>query len=139
MSLLFKFILSKRLSNSLWGLDVLLFPEFINIVFILIYSFIEFIILLYTFLVNSFSRNKEYIIYLISFNKFSDVLPAFTCASDIGNLWSICLGLNILTFECSETLWLETLTIPVTSINILWIPFPWILLIEPQIQWKINH
>ena len=24
------------------------------------------------------------------------VLPAFTCASDIGNLWSICLGDNII-------------------------------------------
>ena len=35
-------------------------------------------------------------IYLISFNKFSDVLPTFTCASTIGNLWSICLGVNIL-------------------------------------------
>ena len=33
---------------------------------------------------------------LVSFNKFSDVLPAFTCASTIGNLRSICLGVNIL-------------------------------------------
>ena len=33
---------------------------------------------------------------LISFNKFSDVLPAFTCASAIGNLCSICSGVNIL-------------------------------------------
>ena len=33
---------------------------------------------------------------LISFSKFSDVLPAFTCASAIGNLGSICLGVNIL-------------------------------------------
>ena len=29
LSLLFKFILSQILSNSLWGLDVLLFAEFI--------------------------------------------------------------------------------------------------------------
>ena len=28
----------------------------------------------------------------------SDVLPAFTCASAIGNLWSVCLGVN--TFSC---------------------------------------
>ena len=32
----------------------------------------------------------------ISFSKFSYVLPAFTCASDIDNLWSICLGVNVL-------------------------------------------
>ena len=46
----------------------------------------EFIILLYTFLIISFSRYKEYVIYLISFSKFSDVLPAFTCARAIANL-----------------------------------------------------
>ena len=62
LSLLFKFILSERLSNSLWGSDVLLFSEFINIVSILFYNFIEFIILLYTFLVTSFSEYKEYMI-----------------------------------------------------------------------------
>ena len=27
---------------------------------------------------------------------FSDVLLAFTCASAVGNLWSICIGVNIL-------------------------------------------
>ena len=43
LSLLFKFILSEKLSNSLWGSDVLLFPEFINIVSTLYYNFIEFI------------------------------------------------------------------------------------------------
>ena len=43
-------------------------------------------ILLYTFLLISFARYKEYIIYLISFGKFTDVVPAFTCASAIGNL-----------------------------------------------------
>ena len=32
----------------------------------------------------------------MSFSKFSDVLPAFTCARAIGNLRSICLGVNIL-------------------------------------------
>ena len=71
LSLLFKFILSLRLSNNL--------------------NFIEFIILLYTFLVISFSQYKEYMICLISFSKFSDVLPTFTCAIAIGNLCSICL------------------------------------------------
>ena len=28
----------------------------------------------------------------------NDVLPAFTCASATGNLQSICLGVNILSF-----------------------------------------
>ena len=32
---------------------------------------------------------------LISFSKFSDVLPAITCASAIGNFWRICFGVNI--------------------------------------------
>ena len=103
-SLLFKFILSERLSNSLWVSDVLLFSKFINIVSILFHNFIEFIKLLYTFLKIYFAQYKEYIICLISFSKFSDVLPVFTCASAIGILWSICLGLNILRFEWSETL-----------------------------------
>ena len=44
------------------------------------------IILLYTFLVISFAQCKEYMICLISFIKFSDVLPAFAGASAIGNL-----------------------------------------------------
>ena len=52
-SFLFKFILSERLS-SLRGSDVLLFPEFINKISILFYSFVEFIIL-YTILVISFA------------------------------------------------------------------------------------
>ena len=43
-------------------------------------------ILLNTFLVISFSRYKEYMICLISFNKSSDLLPAFTYARAIGNL-----------------------------------------------------
>ena len=78
VSLLFKFILSLRLTNSLWGLDVLLLPEFINIVFILYENCVEFIILLYNFLVISFARLKEYRFFHIG--KFSDVLPAFNCA-----------------------------------------------------------
>ena len=39
---------------------------------------------------------RKYVIFLISFSKFSDVLPAFNFASAIGNLWSIYLGVNIL-------------------------------------------
>ena len=55
----FKFIWSERLSNSLWGSDVLIFSEFINIVSVLFYNFIEFFILLHTFLVTSFFRYKK--------------------------------------------------------------------------------
>ena len=95
LSLLFKFVLSKRYSNSLWGSDVLLFLEFIYIVSILLYNFIEFIIMLYSFFVISSVRYKEYMICLISFNKFSGELPTFTCGRAIGNFWSICLGVNI--------------------------------------------
>ena len=111
---IFRFILSARLSNSLWGSVVLLFSEFINIVSTLFYNFIEFIILLDTFLVIFFSRCKEYIIFLIIFSKFSGELLAFTCAKDFGNLWSICLGVDILKLEWSKTL----SKIPVPSIFI---------------------
>ena len=52
--LLFKFILSMRFSISLLESDVLLISESINIISILFYKFIEFIILPYTFLVISF-------------------------------------------------------------------------------------
>ena len=78
LSLLFKFSLSVRLSNSLRGSKCF--------IILLFYNFIEFIILLYTFLVIFFARYKEHIICLISFSKFSDVLPVFTCARAIGNL-----------------------------------------------------
>ena len=81
-----KFILSERLSNSLSGLNVLLFSELINIVSIMFYNSIEFIILLYTFLVISFALNKKNMICLILFSTFSVVIPAFTYANAIGNL-----------------------------------------------------
>ena len=70
----------------MWGSYVLQFLEFINIVSILFYNLIEFIILLYTFLIVSFPRYKKYIIFLISFSQFSDLLPSFTCATATGNL-----------------------------------------------------
>ena len=71
------------------------------------YTFIEIIMLIYTFLVISFAQYKESMICVISCSKFSDVVPAFTCAS-IGNLWSICLGVNILRLEWSEAFFSET-------------------------------
>ena len=89
-------ILYVRLSNSLWGSDVLLILEFINIVFIVVlYLYWIHYIFIY-FLVISFSQYKEYMSCLISFNKFLDVLIAFTCGRAINNLWSISLGVNIL-------------------------------------------
>ena len=82
---IYHFSLSKdllicKMSNSLWESDALLFLKLTNKVSILFYNFTEFIILLYTFLLTSISRYKEHMISLISFSKFSDVLPAFTCA-----------------------------------------------------------
>ena len=65
-----KFVLSGRFSNSLWGSDSLLFPKFVNIVSMLFYNYLEFIILLDTSLVISFGRYKEYMICWISFSKF---------------------------------------------------------------------
>ena len=98
LSLLFKFILSERLNNSLWESNVSLLLEFINTVSTLFYNFIEFIILLHTFLAIFFAHYKEYMICLILFSKFSDVLPTFTYASAIGNIWNICSGVNILNY-----------------------------------------
>ena len=96
LSRFFNFVLSEILSNILWVSDILLFSEFINVVFVLFYNFIELIILLYTFLVISFVGYKQYMVHLISFSKTSDALPVFTCAIAIGNLWSICLGVSTL-------------------------------------------
>ena len=48
-------------------------------------NFIEFIILLYAFLVISFAQYKVYLIFQILLSKFSDGLLAFTCARSIGN------------------------------------------------------
>ena len=42
-----------------------------------------------------FAQCKKYMIWRISFSKFPDVLPVFTCSNAIGNLWSICLSVNI--------------------------------------------
>ena len=61
LSIPFKFILPKRLSNSLRGSDVYLFSEFLNIVFILFYNFVEFTILLHNFWQFLFPNKKEYI------------------------------------------------------------------------------
>ena len=59
------------------------------------YTFTDFIILLYTFLVISFAGYNEHMTYLILFSKLPDVLRAFTCARAIGNLWSLCFRVKI--------------------------------------------
>ena len=56
------------------------FSEFINIVSILYYAFIEYIMLLHTVAVISFVQCKEHVIWLIAFGKVSDEFTAFTCA-----------------------------------------------------------
>ena len=56
------------------------------------------IILLYTFLVIFFAWYKECSIWWISFTKSSDKLPALTGARATGNLWSIYLGVHILSY-----------------------------------------
>ena len=58
--------------------------------------------MLYNYLAIYFAQYKESMIFLILYNKFSDVLTAFTCARAIGDPWSICLGVNILRLEWSE-------------------------------------
>ena len=73
-SLLFKFILSERLTKSVWVSDVSLFLGFTNIVYIQFYTFVEFTMLLYT----PITWYKECMNWRIWFSKFSDVLPAFT-------------------------------------------------------------
>ena len=73
--------------------------------------------LLYTFLVSSFVRYKEYTICLISFNKLPELLPAFISARAVGNLGSICLSVSI--FKPSPscfTLLLASETLSVYSI-----------------------
>ena len=78
LSLLFKLILSVRIKCF----TILRIHKY----GILFYNFIEFLMSLYTFLVISFARYRECRICLISFSKFSDVLPAFTCAKAIDDL-----------------------------------------------------
>ena len=58
LSLPFKFILPERFRKSLWGLDVLLRLKIINVVSTLLYNFIEFFILLCSFLVISLLNKK---------------------------------------------------------------------------------
>ena len=86
---------SVRFSNSQWVSDVLLFLEFINLVFIFALQFYWIHYIVKYLLSNFFSQYKGYVICIIPFSKFSDVLPPFTCARAISNLWSICLGVNI--------------------------------------------
>ena len=53
--------------------------------------------------ITGISRYKEFMIRQMLFRKFSEVLPALSSARAIGNLWSICLEVNTLRHERSET------------------------------------
>ena len=57
-----------------YWVNVLLFLEFINLESISYYTFIEFIRLLYTFIVISFAQYKECSIWSTPFSKFSETL-----------------------------------------------------------------
>ena len=46
-----------------------------------------------------------------------DVLPAFTCARAIGNLWTICLGVDILRPSPYFVLYLASDIIKESSLN----------------------
>ena len=83
----------------------------------LYYTFIEFITLLYTFLVISVARYKENMFCLILFNKFLDVLRAFACVRAIDNLRSICLGANIFKHSLYFVLYLASCTIEKFTLN----------------------
>ena len=91
LSLPSKYISPERLSNSLWGSGVLLFIGFMNIVSILHYSFIEFIILLDTFLVITLLNAKN-----IWFDRFhlasSLIYYLLLLVQEL--LVIICLGVN---------------------------------------------
>ena len=89
--------------------------------------------MLYIYLIISFPWYKEYMIWHISFSKFSDVLSAFTPARSIGNLWSICAGVKILSCLRSETLpkvlrnlfpfvYFGNIS-PSTAVKTFWLPF----------------
>ena len=72
-----------------------MFSEFINSIYFTRY-WKGFIMFLYTFLVIFFDWYKEWTICLIAINKFPKLLSVFIYDGAIGNLWSIWLGVNIL-------------------------------------------
>ena len=121
LSLLLKFILSERLSNSLWGSDLLLFSEFINIVSILFYNLIEFIILLNIFFSNFFGSKYIWFVWfhLVSFQ----MCDLYLLVQEIGNLWSTCLGVNIFNLVCSKTLAKQAKDAKLTYLDVSFLVF----------------
>ena len=87
-------LFSERWSNSLWGSDILLFSEFINVTSTLFHNFIDYVVIYFSS--NFFSSIQRIYDLTVSFIKFSDVLAAFTCTSAVGNLWVIYLEVSIL-------------------------------------------
>ena len=96
------FYLQGYLDICLWGSDVLLCSEFVDIlsIFVLYLYWIHYVLIyffgnLFCSIQIYFAQYKRYTICLISFCKFSDVLPVFTSARAIGNRLSINIGVNI--------------------------------------------
>ena len=85
----FNFFFSERSTTRLCGSEALLLHITWICYQICITSIL--IILLYAFLVTPVAPYEEYIIWRTSFSNFSNVLPVFTCARHIINLWNICL------------------------------------------------
>ena len=79
-----------------------------------------------------FCSIQKYMTCMISFSRFSDVLPSFTFASAIGYLWSICFGVNILMRFRSETLATRAKSEGCDS-NICGIPLPFCYLLKSRI------
>ena len=82
------------------------------------------------FFSNFFCSIQKIIICLITFSKFSDVLPAFTGASAIGNLSRICLGVNILSSVRLKNLRSETLVTRVTRAKSEERPLPFVTFVQ---------
>ena len=113
----FKFILSERVNEDLWGSDVLLFSEFINIVSTLDYTFIETIILLYTFLVLFLLDTKNIlfdVIHLVGLQVCYQLFLVQVLLVIFERIW---LGVNILRCKCSKASQSETLATSTTSVG----------------------
>ena len=82
-----------------------------------VYNFMELIILFYNLSVVAFAQYRKYMIFLISFRKFSDVLSAFTYASAIVNFLLSYWGIKVLSPFPSVTFLQESFSHLQESLN----------------------
>ena len=82
-----------------------------------VYTFMELIILFYNLSVVAFAQYRKYLIFLISFRKFSDVLSAFTYASAIVNFLIGYWGIKVLSPFPSVTFLQESFSQLQESLN----------------------